>query len=274
MLKSLQNIKTWLFKSSNVALTCPITQITDVEHNINIIKIEFNRTSEWKYIEPIVPALRALPQWYKDKKRAPLNTLPYAESDRGTIKACPAMLDSMSQGYILPLWTDLYVEPTQNPESGATMPKFTWAGDMKGPNSIPLMTLFSSEATKGLPNADNLSSFKLHSPWILKTPKGYSTLFIAPLNNKDIMFEAISGVIHTDVFTTYINVPFIWTGPPDFTGVIKKGTPLVQMIPFKRDSFEHELGFISSEDEQERIACEHAIHEGFGGLYRQLFSPK
>ena len=273
MLKSLQNIKTWLFKSSNVALTCPITQITDVEHNINTIKIEFNRPSEWKYIEPIVPALRALPQWYKDKNREMPNSLPY-ESGQRTIKACPAIFDSMVQGYILPLWTDLYVKPTQNPENGAIMPDFFWGEEVNGPSSSPLMTLFSSEATKGMPNADNLHSFKLHSPWILKTPKGYSTLFVAPFNNRDIMFEAISGVIHTDLFTTYINVPFIWTGPPDFTGVIKKGTPLVQMIPFKRDSFEHELGFISSEEEQERIACEHSTGEGFGGLYRQLFSPK
>jgi hypothetical protein len=171
------------------------------------------------------------------------------------------------------LWTDLYVEPLK---ADMPIPQFYWGEQITGGNGSKLMTQFQVEKTEGMPNADKtkLPSFKIDSPWIVKTPKGYSTLCIAPLNNRDIMFEAVSGVIHTDVFTTYMNIPFIWTGPPDFTGVIKKGTPLVQMIPFKRDSFEHELGFISSEEEQERIACEHATRESFGGLYRQLFSPK
>jgi|TARA_R110000824_G_scaffold358530_1_gene546062 hypothetical protein len=239
------------------------------------VKIEFTRPHMWKYIEPIVPAIHAVPQWYKDKKRASLNALPY-EPDQGTIKACPAMFDSMSQGYILPLWIDLYVEPTQNPENGEIMPSFFWGKGVNGPADTPLMTMFSIEMTNGMPNADKtkLPSFKLNSPWILKTPKGYSTLFIAPLNNRDIMFEAISGVIHTDVFTTYINIPFIWTGPPDFKGVIKKGTPLVQMIPFKRDAFEHEIGFISPEEEAEENACSLAVKGSFGGGYRQVVSQR
>jgi len=242
---------------------------------MDTVKIEFTRPHIWKYIEPIVPAIQALPKWYKDKNRGVPNALPY-ENDQGTIKACPAVFDSMAQGYILPLWTDLWVEPIENPENGEIIPGFTWGKGVAGPtdyrSDVPLMTMFSREATEGMPHADktNLPSFKLSSPWILKTPKGYSTLFIAPLNNRDIMFEAVSGVIHTDDFTTYINIPFLWTGPPDFKGVIKKGTPLVQMIPFKRDAFEHEIGFISPEEKAEEGACTNAIGASFGGGYRQI----
>jgi hypothetical protein len=235
---------------------------------MDTIKIEFKRPAIWKYIEPIVPAIQALPQWYRDKPRAASNTMPY-EQGHGTIKACPAMFDSMTQGYILPLWTDLYVQPTDDGE-----PSFYWGKGIEGNNGHELMNSFKIEMTEGMPNADktNLPAFKIDSPWILTTPKGYSTLFMAPLNNRDIMFEAISGIIHTDVFTTYINIPFIWTGPPDFKGVIKRGIPLVQMIPFKRDTFEHEIGFMSPEDNDEQEACLQASHTAFGGGYRTRFA--
>ena len=182
----------------------------------------------------------------------------------------------MVQGYILPLWTDLYVEPRDGPENGGPIPDFFWGKGITGAEGEQLMKMFSIETTEGMPNADktNLPTFRIDSPWILKTPKGYSTLFVPPFNNRDIMFEAISGVIHTDVFTTYMNIPFIWTGPPDFKGVIKRGTPMVQMIPFKREEFEHELGFISPEQGEEQEACAHAVGENFGGGYRQAFGQQ
>jgi len=236
---------------------------------MGVVKVEFKRPAKWKYIEPIVPALTALPQWYKDKKAHMVGYPPFQQHASGTFKACPVIFDSMTQGYILPLWADLYVEPTQNPENGEIMPSFFWG---KGIEDGPLMTMFNVEMTEGMPNVDktNLPPFKLNSPWILKTSKGYSTLFIAPLNNRDIMFEAISGVIHTDVFTTFIDIPFIWTGPSDFKGIIKQGTPMLQLIPFKREKFQHEIGFITPEDEEEQRACNIFTMAAFSGGYRRL----
>ena len=88
------------------------------------------------------------------------------------------------------------------------------------------------------------------------------TKFIAPFNNSDLMFEPFSGVIHTDIFSTYIKILTLWKGPEDFKGIINAGTPMVQMIPFKR------------EEEREEKACTHAVSKlGFSGLYRKLFTP-
>jgi len=235
---------------------------------MDTVKVQFNRSPLWKYIEPIVPAIQALPKWYKDMKPWIAGHTPPDHHNNGTVKACPAMFDSMTQGYIMPLWTDLYVEPSED-----GLPLFSWNPGIVSGTERPLMQRFGPKVTEGMPHADKTqnTAFKIDSPWMITTPPGYSTLFVAPFNNKDIMFEAMTGVIHTDVFTTYINLPFLWTAPADFKGIIKQGTPLVQLIPFKREEFEYEIGFISSDQEQEQQACTQAARTSFGGGYRHVF---
>ena len=78
----------------------------------------------------------------------------------------------------------------------------------------------------------------LLNPWKIKTPKGYSCLFVPPLNNSDDRFSIIPGIVDTDTFPSEINFPIIINGDkyPVLETTIKKGTPYVQIIPFKRDS--------------------------------------
>jgi len=237
------------------------------------IDITFKCKSDWKYAEPIVPASQALPQWYKDMTPDIPGNQSISRSNDGTIKACPAMFDNMAQGYILPLWTDLYVEPSEeDSRNGKPIPRFYWSSS----NIEPVVQIGNKEQTNGCPRADKLPTpwLKLISPWLISTPKGYSTLFISPFNNADSLFEPFSGVIHTDIFSTYIKVLTLWKGPEDFKGIIKAGTPLVQMIPFKRESFQHNLGIITPEEDDEEQACFNAVSKlGFTSLYRKLFSP-
>ena len=80
---------------------------------------------------------------------------------------------------------------------------------------------------------------KFYNPWIIKTPPGYSCLFVSPLNNADDRFSIISAIVDTDTYTQYINFPFIVNGDkyPELDTIVKKGTPYVQVIPFKRDNW-------------------------------------
>jgi hypothetical protein len=77
------------------------------------------------------------------------------------------------------------------------------------------------------------------NPWIIKTPKGYSCLFLPPLNNNDDRFSIIPGIVDTDTYNLEINFPFVINGDkyPQLNTVIKTGTPYVQIIPFKRESW-------------------------------------
>jgi hypothetical protein len=78
--------------------------------------------------------------------------------------------------------------------------------------------------------------FKFNNPWIVQTSKGYSTLFTNPLNRwSDV--EIISGVVDTDTYYQHINFPFVWRGKEEGEFIIKKGDPLIQCIPFKRQRF-------------------------------------
>jgi hypothetical protein len=85
----------------------------------------------------------------------------------------------------------------------------------------------------------NLPFYKILNPWKIKTPKGYSCLFVSPLNNSDDRFSIIPAIVDTDTFTNEINFPIVINGDkyPVLETIIKKGTPYVQIIPFKRDSW-------------------------------------
>lgn len=81
---------------------------------------------------------------------------------------------------------------------------------------------------------------KFHNYWTIQTPPGWSCLFVAPLNRPALPVEILAGVVDTDTYASLINFPFIATGA-DGVHVIEKGTPLVQIIPFRRSEAELEL---------------------------------
>ena len=62
-------------------------------------------------------------------------------------------------------------------------------------------------------------------------------MFVPPLNNTDDRFSIISGMVDTDSHPIEINFPIVINGDkyPTLETTIKKGTPYVQIIPFKRD---------------------------------------
>jgi hypothetical protein len=84
----------------------------------------------------------------------------------------------------------------------------------------------------------NLVFKNLHG-WIIKTPPGWSSIFLHPVAYSDLPFQVISGIVDTDVLNTDINVPFVVKN--NFEGLIEKGTPMFQVIPFKREGWTSEF---------------------------------
>ena len=85
----------------------------------------------------------------------------------------------------------------------------------------------------------NLNFHKIMNPFIIKTPPGYSSLFLPPMNNPDDRFSIIPGIVDTDTYNLEINFPIVFNGDKyeSLKTTIKRGTPYVQVIPFKRDSW-------------------------------------
>jgi len=226
-----------------------------------MVKVEFKYHPDMAYTPAVVPALRALPDWYKEMPVQAPDKPPW---EPGTVKACMPFFDAMTQGYIMPIWADLHVACI----NGET-PTFTWAAGGK-----PQIEGHQSTQLEGFPLIEKSYAdlaYKFLSPWIIRTPKGYSSLFTAPVNQENNEFKIISAVVATDEYFQHIHFPFIWTAPKEWEGVLKQGSPLVQIIPFKRVDFEHEISPLTDEDIHEIQSIGNAITSTFHGAYKRLW---
>lgn len=187
------------------------------------------------------PASKCIPDWYKDLgsytngKKAPLSN----GKSTATAKRCMPIFDSITSGYIIELPADIYL--TQ--ENG--IPYFQWS-------NFKLVDFHEKEQIPNYPNSANLELFpKWMNPWSIKTPKGYSTLFIQPMH-RDLPFTILPGVVDTDKYTAPVNFPFL-INDPNFEGLIPAGTPIAQVIPFKREPWEMSIGKEKDLIEQEQV---------------------
>lgn len=73
---------------------------------------------------------------------------------------------------------------------------------------------------------------------------------MAPLNCPNGVFEIVSGIVDTDSYHAEIHFPFFATGE-DGLHLVEKGTPVAQVIPFRRQTTDL-AGAIRSERAQER----------------------
>ena len=191
-----------------------------------------------------IPAKLNVPEWYKK--------LEYSVVKR-TIKGCMPFLDTLTSGYLLKMPQDFHVRHNvdiKNKEEEIFKDSFQTFGlhDMsqillaKSLNlnsGIDVHPLKQLEGSLFIEKNKNLPFYKILNPWKIKTPKGYSCLFVSPLNNSDDRFSIIPGIVDTDTFPNEINFPIVINGDkyPTLETTIAKGTPFVQVIPFKRDSW-------------------------------------
>ena len=64
-------------------------------------------------------------------------------------------------------------------------------------------------------------------------------MFVHPLNSGDSPFHSFSGIVDTDKHPVTINFPFVIK--KDFNGTIHAGTPIIQIIPFRREAWESKI---------------------------------
>ena len=190
-----------------------------------------------------IPAKINIPDWYKNLTHT---------FDNKTVKGCMPFLDSLTAGYILKMPQDLgirhNVDNTLNEKTFKDSFQTYALHDnhlLLNAKNVNLNSGIDSHPIKqveGSPLVEknkNLPFYKIYNPWKIKTPKGYSCLFVPPLNNSDDRFSIIPAIVDTDVFPNEINFPIVINGDKYETlvTVIKKGTPYVQILPFKRDSW-------------------------------------
>jgi len=185
-------------------------------------QIEFLCSPEDKGVIPEpYPARDYLPAWFK--KLPPVDRSVVSATNNGqTIRRCMPFLDAMTTGWILPLAATVRIAIKDN---GQTVDA-GWEFDR---------TMVSNHApyqVAGHPAAPR-PPCKLHNYWTIRTPPGWSCLFVPPLNRDNGILTVLAGVVDTDRYASLINFPFFGSGP-DGVHTLEKGTPIVQVTPFRR----------------------------------------
>jgi hypothetical protein len=207
-------------------------------------KIDFWATSKMMYdIAPKPePASKYIPEWWKDADpyvRGPKNldgkTLVVEENNsNASFKKCRPMLDTLTFGYMLPLWSDVLVTNNNGQIS------IDWRV------SYPVFEDHNGQEVEVPDGYSKTLQLKYRNPWVPKLPKGYSLLVIPPAGYPNPVFKPIFGIIDYDNSKHPLLPPvFVKEG---FSGIVEKGTPIAQIVPFKRDNWQSSFNYYDQEE--------------------------
>lgn len=196
-----------------------------------------------------------MPKWYKEADRfakmpngdyfkAPKTVCPFpkegTKDDYGKIptwKACPAIMDGFSTGYVLKTPCDI-----------------TFFKDGQGNIDVKVSELNCRDFVSRRPPMPQFEHpkgyYKYHFAWQpdwgLEVPEGYSCIYMTPMNRFDLPFLNTTGIVDNDKVHLSGTFPFFVVD--GYEGTIKAGTPYMQIIPFKREDWESEIDLLSQND--------------------------
>lgn len=207
-------------------------------------------------IEKPESASKFVPDWYK-------NTESYVGKERkpsgnggtpATIKRCMPVFDAITAGYIITSPADVYVSIKDGQQY------FEWS-------SLGMISFHPIEQAPEHPARKPHAYPKWMNPWAIKTPKGYSVLFTQPMHRESV-FTILPGIVDTDTYTSPVNFPMV-INDPNFEGLIPKGTPIAQVIPFKREGWQMEIG--SEKELKEQHSITQKLQTKFFDRYKSMF---
>lgn len=215
----------------------------------------------------IEPSYNHIPQWYKDSKTKLQNKLVESElnmfnqsATNSTYKNCTPFIDAMTSGYMAILTEDIEVVKVDEKQ------QILWRNKQR-----QVISHHDNFQWNGIEHLEDYSPavFKFENEIVLSTPKGYSCLFTQPFNRPDLPFYIMSGVVDTDQYPLPVNFPFFLN--KNFSGIIEAGTPIVQILPFKREKWQKQ------EEEFDQEYSKRANHSFFSKIvksYRNQFWTK
>lgn len=191
------------------------------------------------------PAIRHIPEWYRSLARfdksnddITLGVVNNIGTDGALVstKMCMPFFDATTAGYHYLLEDDLYVDLDIDGK-----PTLTWKGEVLLVDTRPIVDL-------PIPDNCHPIHYGWRMNWFYETPPGYSVLITHPMNRYDLPFYTQSGIVESDIWGLPVFTAFFLKR--NFRGIIPKGTPIFQIVPFKRESWEMEE--INSKDELDR----------------------
>jgi len=208
------------------------------------------------------PASESIPDWYKQiSSYISGEKKPVGDGNTSaTIKRCMPVFDAITNGYILYTPVDVWVSQKDG------LPWYEW------PSFGPIQ-FHPIEQAPNHPNRNgHQESYpKWINPWAIKTEPGYSVLFIQPMH-RETVFTILPGIVDTDTYDAPVNFPFV-LNDIKMEGLIPAGTPMAQVIPFKRESWKMDIGDSEAFNNQNKTTIK--LRTRFFDSYKTLFrQPK
>lgn len=183
----------------------------------------------------LAPAKKNIAPYWKDMplyhNEGDLDRARRGEANRSSVfmslKHCMPYFDAMIAGYHYLLHTDVYVKIND-----LGLPELSWNSD-----HAPVGKRVLKEMP--VPHGHYQEHLGWQMYWSFQVPDGYSALITHPLNRIDLPFTTTTGIVDNDVYPLPGNVSFHIKD--NFRGVIPAGTPIMQIIPIKRENWKSEV---------------------------------
>ncbi len=218
------------------------------EHNTPFVK---------EHVPPPKPSHQAISSWFRDAPRYQNNDKNMITDSRSgyhnlTVRHCMPFIDVMSSGYVLTTWTDIFIKRQEDEI-------FLAYGDndlVTKFNVSPIQYQKNFQSHVPQMSGHDAFLYAWSTYWRIKTPEGTSCLFTQPFNRTDLPFFTLSGIIDTDTWNGSDVLNFALK--KDFEGLIPKGTPYVQIMPFKRQEWSSE---IQDDPDLDLLKLRHTVSE-------------
>jgi hypothetical protein len=218
-------------------------------------KIKFGVQSE--HLQEIVPAKSKVPDWYRETPLYADGAKKFSISKPNmSFKGCSPFMDSFTTGYVATLWQSVEVTTREDGTKDLSWPL----------SEYPIAKIREAGMNEQLPVPAGHTNqhFSWTTPFSIKTPPGYSAIITHPLNRFDLPFTTLSGVVDLDGVMGPGSLPFFIR--EDFEGIIPAGTPIFQLIPFKRDEW---TSVTNEETREEGNKARHQSMAFVPGFYKK-----
>jgi hypothetical protein len=210
------------------------------------------------------------PEWYEDLER----------KDMG-LRRCSGLSDYLRIGYTIPMWATVNIRQPINKlnqrwEASFNVADYEFMAETV--SEAMIFRHFSKEVltdnqfayhqvglcpVQNVRERKNADFIKLINPWLIKTAPGYSCLFIGRAWEPSRDFHVMAGVVNTDYYH-HANIVLNVIGSSSFS--ITEGTPLVHVIPFKREDTIKTTQLLRGDENIHKLLDQ----LGFDGAFRYL----
>lgn len=222
---------------------------------------------------PVKPAKFFLPNWFKDMNDYITQDAIHEKGkpnyfgkkkdtaikwSGGTVKRCPAIVDLLTEGFIIPMWADFLVQRDMETLEWDNKGTIQYGIEFHGKKQIEGWDLKKTDFPEGV---------KFVNPWRIYTPPGYSVMFMPPTYQFEKRFTVLPGIVETDSYH-HVNFPTVWHTTKD--AIIERGTPFIQVIPFKRDDWDIGVSQMTEADIEDDAREKMELNTKFKNSYRNI----